>query len=55
MLYINKENRGVFSYAAILDNEKVYELLKSNFQDSDDDKTYLNQRDIYGKTAKDYI
>lgn len=44
----------MFSYAALLDNDKVYELLLGNLP-YNDDKFYLYSRDIYGKTAKDYI
>lgn len=53
-LYTNAEKRGVFSYAAILENEKVFDLLRSNLPFRED-KVYLNQKDIYGKTARDYI
>jgi ankyrin repeat protein len=52
--YTNQEKRNVFSYAALLDNDKVYELLLGNLA-FNDDKFYLYSRDIYGKTAKDYI
>ena len=54
LLYTNKEKRGVFSYCAILDNEKVFDLLKLNLPYGED-KVYLNEKDIYGKTARDYI
>ena len=54
LLYTNKEKRGVFSYTAIIDNEKVFDLLKSNLPFTED-RAYLNEKDIYGKNAKDYI
>ena len=40
-LYMNKEKRGVFSYTAIIDNEKVFDLLKSNLPFTED-RAYLN-------------
>ena len=52
--YLNKEKRNVFSYATLLDNDKVYELLLGNLS-YNEDKFYLYSKDIYGKTAKDYI
>lgn len=54
MLYVNTEKRTVLSYAALLGNLEVFELLRDNLPHAEDN-SYLYEKDIYGKTGKDYI
>ena len=53
-MYTNKEKRGVFSYAALIENKEVFELLKDNLPHGEE-SAYLHEKDVYGKTGKDYI
>ncbi len=44
----------MFSYAALIENKEVFELLKDNLPHGEE-SAYLHEKDVYGKTGKDYI
>lgn len=53
MVYVNAEERGVFSYAAVTNQRQAFELFRDNLDYSEGD--YLTRKDIYGKSAKEYL